>query len=298
MNNSYHGVWPVMLTPFDKTGKIDFDCYCDLLDWYVDQNVDGIFSVCGSSEMSSLDYRECLDLARMAVKRCDGRIPVVATGSLGRDFSAHKQLSLALTDVGVNAVMLLLPSFCSTEAETLDYLLRMADAVPGDLGVYECPGLGIQHLSPETLKTLARTGRFGPFKETSCDIEKIVEHIRAVKGTQLSILQANTPLLVDACRAGASGIMGICINIVPGLAAELYRRLCAGESTEKPHQLMCIVEALLRLKYPASGKIMLSALGFPVRESCRAQSTPISSESRKLIEQVFDYVIGEIKSWQ
>ena len=104
--------------------------------------------------------------------------------------------------------------------------------------------------------------------------------------------------MVDACRAGASGIMGIGINVVPGLAAEVYRCLCAGESTEKPHQLMCVVDAVLRLGYPASGKIMLSALGFPVRESCRAQSTPISSESRKLIEQAFDYIIGEMKSWQ
>ena len=295
MNNSYKGVWPVMLTPFDETGKIDFHCYRDLLDWYIDQGVQGIFSGCGSSEMFSLDDHERLDLARIAVKRCGGRVPVVATGSLGRDFNAHKKLSLALADVGVDAVMLFLPPFCSTEEETLDYLLRMAEAVPGDLGVYECPGIGIRHLSPKMVKTLAETGRFGPFKETSNDIETIAEKVEAAKGTCLSILQANTPLLVDAYRAGASGIMGITINVVPGLAAGLYRNLCAGKPVEKQHQLMCLVDALLRLEYPASGKVMLSVRGFPIRETMRTESTPISSESRKLIEQGFDYILGEIE---
>ena len=296
MNNEYKGVWPVMLTPFNESGRIDYECYRRLLDWYVEQGVHGIFSVCGSSEMFLLDENERLELARIAVEQCAGKIPVIATGSLGEDFEAHKRFSLKLADIGVDAVILLLPSFCKTEAETLDYLLRMADAVPCDLGVYECPGIGIGHLSPESVKILAETGRFGPFKETSCEIETITKHVEVAKGTGLSVLQANVPFMVDAHHAGSSGIMGISMNVVPGLAAGLYRNLCAGKSVEKQHQLICLVDSLLRLGYPVSAKFILSMRGFPIRETMRAESsTPLSNETRKLIEEGFNYILGEIE---
>jgi len=112
----------------------------------------------------------------------------------------------------------------------------------------------------------------------------------------MSILQANTPFMVEAQRVGASGMMGIAVNVIPGLVAEIYRDLCEGKSAEHQHQLMCLTDSLLRLCYPVSGKIMLSMLGFAINESTRMNNNPVSNESRKLIETGFKYIKEQISS--
>ncbi len=292
----YKGVWPVLVTPFKENGEIDYRCYIELLDWYISSGVSGIFSVCGSSEMFELVEEERLSLARLAVERCKGKVPVVATGSFGKDIESHRVFCHKLADVGVDSVILLLPDFCRNESETLDYLLGMSESLPCDVGVYECPGMGIGRLSPESVKLLAETNRFGPYKETSCDVSTISEKVRACSGTRLSILQANTPFMVEALEVGASGLMGISVNVVPSLAVDVYRDFTAGGSVDSSHQLLCLADALLRLCYPVSAKIMLSQLGFDINVKTRVKHCNVSKELRKLIEVGFGYLMKNMSS--
>ena len=42
----YVGVWPVMLTPFDTKGEIDWASLERLVDWYIDAGVHGLFAAC------------------------------------------------------------------------------------------------------------------------------------------------------------------------------------------------------------------------------------------------------------
>ena len=293
MKEKYKGIWPVMVTPFNERGGIDYDCYINLIDWYISQGVDGIFAVCGSSEMFALDESERLKLAEIAVQRCKGRIPVVATGSIGSDIESHKDYSVKLADIGVDAVILLLPDFCIDESSTLEYLFRMSELIPCDVGVYECPNVGISHLSVAGVESLAKSGRFGPYKETSCDVDVISSKVQASSGSGLSILQANTPFMLDAFDVGASGLMGISVNVVPWLAVDIYNGYFSSgrSSVESNHRQLCIVDALLRLCYPVSAKLMLSKLGFDISADTRLRDVSVSREVRKLIDEGFSYIL-------
>ena len=77
------GVWPVMITAFTRNKQIDWDGMDRLTDWYIDSGIAGLFAVCGSSEMRELTSEERLALATRVVKRVNGRIQVVATGTFG-----------------------------------------------------------------------------------------------------------------------------------------------------------------------------------------------------------------------
>ena len=60
-----YGVWPVMPTPFTASGQLDRRGCEALIDWYLANRVDGIFTVCLSSEMFDLTAGERLELARL-----------------------------------------------------------------------------------------------------------------------------------------------------------------------------------------------------------------------------------------
>lgn len=55
-----------MITPF-KDGHIDWPMVDALVEWYVENGVAGIFSVCLSSEMYHLSVEERLQLAKVCI---------------------------------------------------------------------------------------------------------------------------------------------------------------------------------------------------------------------------------------
>ena len=74
-------MYPTMITPFKKDLTIDYDALESLVEWYIDNGVDGLFAVCQSSAMFELSLKERVALARAVVQITDCRVPVVASGS-------------------------------------------------------------------------------------------------------------------------------------------------------------------------------------------------------------------------
>ena len=53
-----NGVYPTMITPYTDDDKIDFGAVARLLNWYHENNINGVFAVCQSSEMWFLNRSE------------------------------------------------------------------------------------------------------------------------------------------------------------------------------------------------------------------------------------------------
>ncbi|MBQ7792788.1 MAG: dihydrodipicolinate synthase family protein, partial [Clostridia bacterium] len=77
------GIYPTMITPYKRSGEIDFDNVRKLVDWYIEKGCSGIFAVCQSSEMVYLSLKERVALAEAVVDQANGRINVVASGHCG-----------------------------------------------------------------------------------------------------------------------------------------------------------------------------------------------------------------------
>ncbi|HIQ05915.1 MAG TPA: dihydrodipicolinate synthase family protein [Anaerolineae bacterium] len=296
MNKSkFRGAWPVLLTPFGDDNKIDFAAYREILAWYIQQGVDGLFANALSSEMFHLSDDERLGLIREAVNVANGRVPVVATGTFGESLEAHVNFCHRVADTGVDAVILLMPTFYETDGELERYYLTITERLQDvELGLYECPVPRRRLLGPSLVGKLARTGRFGPFKETSCDLETIECKVQAAKGTPMAILQANTPYLLKAIQLGASGIMGLSVNVVPEVVAEAVRRTLHGDfgpGTQRLHALACEVDLILRAAHPPISKYMLSLRGLPISPRSRAVSDDLSSEWRYGIEKAMRRIL-------
>ena len=87
----FKGSGVAMVTPF-KDGRIDYTALENLIEWHIDAGTDAII-VCGTTgEASTLSPVEKLSLVEFAVKKTDGRIPVIA-GSGSNDTSHSLYLS-------------------------------------------------------------------------------------------------------------------------------------------------------------------------------------------------------------
>ena len=277
--NRYHGAWPTMITPYDENLRIDVGAYRASIEWYIARGVGGVYANCLSSEMYLLDDHERLVLVTEAVKAARGRVPVAATGNLGETIEQHVAFCRRVTDAGADVVMLVVPPFYDNDADLERYYLAIAKEVDGPLGLYECPVPRPYHLGVELVRTLAQTGRFFAFKETSCDLAKIKALLDVTRDTPLSLLQANTPYLLEFIKAGGPGTMSIAAIWLPDLVAAVIDKGLAGDpDAERLHGVLCAMELVQRVVHPQGTKYLLGKRGLPVTARSRHPKSPLTPE--------------------
>lgn len=257
------GVWPVMLTPYDEAGKVDYEALSGLVDWYIENGVNGLFAVCQSSEMFFLDLEERVQVAKAVVKAAGGRVPVIASGHVSDSLEEQIHELNEMGRTGIDALILITNRLASEEEgdETwMNNCSRLIEGIDAEipLGFYECPYPYKRLLSIENLKTCAETGRFYFIKDTCCDIELIKERLEVVRGTDLKLYNANTTTLLESLQFGAAGYSGVMANFHP----RLYSYLCdhSGEKGDKVAMLqefLTLASLIERQCYPVNAKYYL-----------------------------------------
>ncbi len=288
---SYRGAWPAMVTPYDHHLEIDRAAYRALCEWYIAHGTGGLYANCLTSEMYLLDDEERLVLVHDAVVAAGGRVPVAATGNLGNTVAEHIGFCRRVADAGADVVMLVVPEFIAGDDELEQYLLEVAAQVEAPLGLYECPVPRPYHLGVRLAEKLARTGRFVAYKETSEDLQKIMALQQVTAQTPLDLLQANTPYLLEATRAGVPGTMSIAAAWVPDLVAAVIERGRAGDpSAERLQAELCTMEMVQRVVHPHGTKYLLGKRGLPITAASRHPRSPLTPN----VVRALDYSAG---SW-
>ena len=273
------GSWPTMVTPYDAQKQIDVAVYREMIAWYIDHNVGGLYANCLSSEMYLLNPDERLTLVSEAVRAAGGQVPVAATGNLGDSVEEHIGFCRRVAETGVDVVMLVVPAFLDNDADLQDYYMRIADQVDAPLGLYECPVPRSYHLGVDLVNALAHTGRFVAYKETSCDLDKIEQLIEVTGDTPLSVLQANNPYLVRSIQAGGLGTMTTAAIWLPDLVAAVIDKTQAGDpDVERLHGELCIMQLVQRVAHPEGAKYLLCKRGVPIHSRSRYPKSPLTPE--------------------
>ncbi|HHY6930134.1 TPA: dihydrodipicolinate synthase family protein [Burkholderia ambifaria] len=270
------GIVPVMLTPFDDAGAIDYAGLERLIEWYLAHGADALFAVAQSSEMQFLSLAERAELARFVVERVAGRVPVVASGHISDDLDAQVAELRAAAESGAQGVVLVtnrLDPQRKGSAAFLDHLHTLLARLPSDLplGLYECPAPYRRLLSDDELRACIDTGRFVMLKDVSCDLETVKRRVALAAGSPLKILNANAAIAWDAMKAGSAGFNGVFTNFHPDLYRWLRTRGDSDPALADELSTFLVVSAVSEaLGYPALAKIYHQRIGTFASIRCRA----------------------------
>ncbi len=284
-NYKFHGIWPVLNTPYKEDLTIDLDHYRNMIEWYIEKGVDGIYANCQSSEMFLLNDEERMTLVSEAVKVVAGRVPVAATGNFGDTVEEHIKQAKKVESAGPDVIMLTVPPFCANDDDLRAYYMEMAKCIESPLGLYECPVPRSYHLGIELIELLAKSGRFYIYKETSCDLEKIKKILKVTSNTSLSLLQANIPFMLEAIKAGAPGSMNIAANWLPDLVVKVAKGNPDNVEIQELNKVLCSMEMVQRSINAIGIKYLLSKRGVTIRPLTRHNHT-LSSEARYSLDQM------------
>ncbi len=270
------GLWPVMLTPFEHSNQLDLDALERLTEFYIASGADGLFANCLSSEMFQLTHEERLCIVKTVVKKVNGRLPVIATGSFSDDMQVSADFIKKMYDTGVKTVVISTNRPCNEQGKDEDFkdkmhlLINKTESIP--LGLYECPVPYKRLMVPETLAWLASTGRFFYHKDTSCDLDEIKAKIEVTRNTDLGIYNAHVPTGIESLKYGARGLSPIGANFYPELFSGLLTRLrdtAKQKEVKKLNDTLNMMDTIIHRNYPYIAKLFLQKRGFKINTLCR-----------------------------
>lgn len=307
MHMKIQGIIPVMLTPFDEYGNIDWDSQKRLIEWYLKQGCQSLFAVCQSSEMLQLDLSEREQLARFTVEVVDGRVPVIASGHVGETLAEQITELTQMASTGIDCVVFVTnrldPDHLGSE-QLFKNVETLIKELPANMrfGLYECPVPFRRLLSDEEIIYFAEDPRFVVLKDVSCDLDTVRRRVELTKSANLVISNANAAIAFEAMKSGSSGFCGVFNNFHP----DLYRWLQdEGEiHTELASELsrFLVLSAVTEgMGYPKLAKIFHQRLGTIRSSYSRAVPEDILKKYWALeaildhIEEGADYYRGRIQ---
>ena len=258
------GFVPVMLTPFYENKSIDYEGVKLLTKMYINAGATGLFANCLSSEMYELTDVERIKLVETVVKTANGRVPVIATGTLGGSIKQMADFSKKIYDKGIEAVIVI-NSILVNENESdqlflekMTEFMSLTDEIP--LGIYECPVPFKRLITNDILQKLLPTNRLIYLKDTSLDIEKVSQRIAIGNDYNFGLYDAYMVNAVASLKAGAMGLSCIQGNYFPELVVWLCNNFdneIESENVKKVQQFFDENMELMHTAYPISAKYIL-----------------------------------------
>jgi len=291
---------PVMITPFNLKAKVDLDVVSMLVEFYLAAGVKGLFANCLSSEMYSISEDERLELTNHIVRRVNGRVPVVATGSFGLTISDKADFTKRIYDKGVDAVILITGHFANVEdndevlLKNFDTMVKYTGDIP--LGMYECPAPYKRILPAGVFKTLLDTGRIVYHKDTSIELEQVEAKLKVAKNYKsFEFYDAHTPNAMYSLQMGARGMSSISGNFYPEILIWMCNNASNPDKQEDVKWLqgeLSRVDPLIHVAYPMSAKYFLRKRGLPVRTISRAHALELTPQQKKTLDDIHESFLG------
>ena len=281
------GVYPTMITPYTTDNKIDFNGVEQILQWYADRGVDGIFAICQSSEIFFLSFEERLALLKFIMEHKPAGVNIVASGHTADNLATQIEEAKHFIDCGIDAYVFISNRFAKADESDdvfMENMMHVCDALPGiDFGIYECPYPYKRLLTPDMLKEMVKTNRFRFIKDTCCSLEQLQAKVDAVKGSDLMIFNANAATFLESMKMGCSGYSGVMANFHPELYSELIANI--DKDPAKAQKLQDIVGFMSVVEcqtYPINAKYYMTLDGLNINITSRARNIADFPKNRAL----------------
>ncbi|MGD8368586.1 MAG: 4-hydroxy-tetrahydrodipicolinate synthase [Desulfobacterales bacterium] len=278
------GCYTALVTPFDGAA-VDTEGLSRLIDFQIENGITGILAVGTTGESPTLSWEEHNTVVEAVAKKAkDKCICIAGTGS--NNTAEALEASRHAVAVGADAVLLVDPYYNGPSSIEIrrEYVAPIAEAFPQTAVIpYVIPGRTGCQLLAEDLALLNRQyPNVSAVKEATANPENM-RHTRACCGDDFMILSGDDAMTFEMMtdpKIGASGVISVVSNVVPGAVVKMVGHLIAGDRaaaekvlgdikplfglvTVKNMEQTPFGEVEVRARNPLAIKTLMAILGMP-----------------------------------
>lgn len=286
MTSSLHGVFPYLVSPIDRQGRILTDVLGRLSSDLIDAGVHGLTPLGSTGEFAYLDRAQREAVVKTTIEAAHKRVPVIAGVASTSTADAVAQAKRYQT-LGADGILAICEAyFPLKDAQVEAYFRAIADAVDIPVVLYTNPNFQRSDLTLDVIARLSEHPRIRHIKDASTNTGRLLSIMNRAPNMKVFSASAHIPAAV--MLIGGVGWMAGPACIVPRQSVRLYDLCRAGkwpEAMTLQRELWRINEAFARFNLAACVKAGLQIQGYAVGEPVPPQQ-PLSADDRKVVEAI------------
>ena len=231
MSVTWSGVFPALMTEFNKDGSLDLDGTQRHIKSCMDAGIEGLVMLGTLGENASLRAEEKETVLKAAVEATGGKIPVLSgvaeyTTELGLEHAARAKRA------GCEGLMVL-PSmvYQQDQREGQAHFNAIANGTNLPVMIYNNPVSYKLDMTPESFVEMSVNNNIVAVKESSNDSRRMTDMINAC-GDRYAMFCGVDDLVLENLMFGATGWVSGLVNSFPKEAVALYTYAKAGNMEE------------------------------------------------------------------
>ncbi len=286
---SLQGIFPALLTPFDKNGKIIETSLRAIVERNLKAGVNG-FYVCGSTgEAFLLSMEERKRVVEIVIDAVNGKAAVIChIGAIGTDHAI--ELGKHAVQAGVDAVSSIPPFYYKFSSdEIMNYYIDIWEALKTKIIPYNFPSFSGVTLTPDMIKEMGKKADIAGIKFTSNDLFQL-ERMKK-EAPDLLVYNGFDEIFLAGLVMGAEGAIGSTFNVMADKFIGIWRAFSGGNITEaKSIQAIAneVIEALIQTHSMFNAeKYLLELEGIEMGEA-RKPFAPLTDEAKDSLKKVYN----------
>lgn len=283
----FKGAFTALVTPF-KNNVVDEEAFRELIEWQVEQGIDGVVPCGTTGESATLSHEEHKKVISICVDQVKGRVPVIA-GAGSNCTNEAIDLTRYAKEAGADAALLITPYYNKpTPNGLVAHFKTIASEVPIPFFIYNVPGRTSLNVMPETA---ARIFKEVPeaigIKEATGDLKQVSEVVEEC-GPDFIVLSGDDFTVLPLMSVGGHGVISVVSNVVPYLMQSMCKAYAQKdlEQARKIHfQMAPLCRAMFLETNPIPVKTALAMMG-KLEPGFRLPLVPMLPENEDTLRSV------------
>jgi len=215
-----------LITPFDGE-DLSTDTYIKLINYHLESGSNGVVPGGTTGESPTLSHNEHKKIIEIAVKECNGKIPVIAgTGSNSTDEAI--ELSKFAEKAGSDALLVVTPYYNKPTQEGLyQHYKKINDSVGIPIIIYNIPSRSVIDMDVDTMSRLYELKNITGVKDATGDLNRVDQQLKAM-GKEFIQLTGNDDNALEFNKRGGVGAIGVTANVAAKLASD-FQKECTND---------------------------------------------------------------------
>lgn len=280
------GTYTALVTPFSD-GVVDTKKLCELIEFQYKNGADGIVLLGTTGESPTISEKEADEIIYEGLKAAEGKVDVVIGCSSNSTAEALKKCRRSVS-LGAGKLLVLTPYYNKTNKEGMRrHFLTVADGAGAEIIIYNVPSRTGCSVDVETLAELSEHENIVGIKEASGNISYAMG-VAPLISDSFFMMSGCDDITVPLMAIGASGVISVASNIVPGRVGNMTHAFLSGDfakAKEIQISLLPLISALFSEVNPIPIKTAMNIMKMNVGE-LRLPLCEMSAEKRKTLENV------------
>ena len=273
-----------IITPFNN-GNLSEDTYVKLINYHLENGTNGIVPGGTTGESPTLSHNEHKKIIEIAVKECDGKIPVIA-GSGSNSTDEAIELSKFAENAGSDALLIVTPYYNKPTQEGLyQHYKKINDNVGIPIIIYNIPSRSVIDMSVNTMSKLYELKNIVGVKDATGDLNRVDQQLKAM-GKEFIQLTGNDDNSLEFNKRGGVGSISVTANIAAKYCSD-FQKACVSnfnKAEELDKILQPVHNAMFIESNPSPVKYAASLLGM-CKPSVRLPLVELRDETKKKVSE-------------